>query len=207
MAESWSGTRARLRESGVPDAAVVLPDDGGATPWEGALHAAAGSDGGWTLGTVDYGRARRLLRRTGEAELISALEAYVLTPLPPVTELSAEERERMLTWAAPHILDLVNRAQGGLVVDLPAGLLVDRIGALDGYLLFPTGTSFEARSLPPTTLDQPMHSFVTTAAFRVEALVTPPWFGRPGGGLRFSISEPGVGIRDLVREGRLARLA
>lgn len=93
------------------------------------------------------------------------------------------------------------------MIDAPAGLLVDRIGALDGFLLFPAGASFEARSLPVSALNQPVHEFVTATTIRFEVQRVAPWFGRPGGGLRFSVIEPGVGIRDLVREGRLTRLA
>jgi hypothetical protein len=41
---------------------------------------------------------------------------------------------------------------------------------------------------------------------RVRAVITPPWFGRPGGGLRFTLQEPRVGIRDLVAAGVLERI-
>ena len=36
--------------------------------------------------------------------------------------------------------------------------------------------------------------------------VTPPWFGRPGGGIRFTLQEPATGLRDLVVSGRLLRV-
>ncbi|WP_410506084.1 TNT domain-containing protein [Mycolicibacterium mucogenicum] len=113
----------------------------------------------------------------------------------------------MLTWAAPYLNDIAARVGNGLTIDVPAGLLFDRIGAIDGYLLYPTGTSFEARSLPVNTLRQPLQSFATAATIRMEVASTPPWFGRPGGGLRFAIVETGVGIRDLVREGQLTLIA
>ncbi|MEZ3162036.1 TNT domain-containing protein [Microbacterium sp. BWT-B31] len=205
MTEPWEAARARLRDEAVPDEAVILPGDVGLA-WEGALHVSSTPAGVWTISTVDYGQPRLLLRRPSAEEAVAALYAYLLGPLPPASSIADDERERMLAWAAPHILDLAGRAGNRTFIDAPAGLLLDRIGALDGYLLFPTGTSFEARSLPPTALGQPLHSFVTTDALRVEASVTPPWFGRQGGGVRFAIAEAGVGIRDLVREGRLARL-
>lgn len=206
MTDAWQEVRARLRAASVPDEAVVLPGSEG-VPWEGALQVAAAPDGGWTLSTVDYGRARLLLRRTSSDEIVTALYAYLLTPLPEPIVLPDEERERMLSWAAPHVMDLAARAGSGIVIDAPPGLLLDRIGALDGYLLYPSGTSFEARSLPPTALGQPLHTFATTDTIRFEVSVTPPWFGRPGGGVRFSIVEAGVGVRDLVREGRIAQIA
>jgi hypothetical protein len=38
-------------------------------------------------------------------------------------------------WPAPHILDLAAQNARDLLIELPAGLLTDRIGALDGILL------------------------------------------------------------------------
>ena len=126
--------------------------------------------------------------------------------MPEPLPLPESERERMLAWAAPHVLDLAARHVHDTLIDLPANLLVDRIGTLDGFLLYPTGTSFEARSLPVTALDQPLQKFVTTDEIRVRATVTPPWFGRDGGGVRFSIENQTLGIRDLAREGQLRQL-
>lgn len=202
---SWGDVRSTLRENGIHDRAVLLPGDDG-VPWEGALVVADAGDR-WTLSTVDYGTARVLLRRPSAAEIVTALYQYALSPLPEPQNIPDAERERLLTWAAPHVMDLAGRGVRDTVIDLPAGLLVDRIGALDGFLLYPTGTSLEARSLPVTALEQPLQSFLTTAPIRVAATVTPPWFGREGGGIRFAVQDPSMGIRDLVREGQLRRIA
>ena len=51
-----------------------------------------------------------------------------------------------------------------------------------------------------------MHKFLTTASVRVRAATTPPWFGRPGGGIRFTLQQPATGLRDLVVSGRLQRI-
>ncbi|PKI89886.1 hypothetical protein CW368_12030 [Actinomycetales bacterium SN12] len=56
-------------------------------------------------------------------------------------------------------------------------------------------------------LRQSLHSFEVVTAFRVEVCRTPPWFGQPGGGLRISLIDRGMGIRELVREGMLRRVA
>jgi hypothetical protein len=202
----WAQVRETLRDNRVDDRAVVLPGDTDPA-WEGALTVGSTPDGTWTLATVDYGTARVLLRRPSAPEIVRALYQYALSPMPEPQALPEDERERLLTWAAPHIMDLAARPAQDLLIDLPAGLLVDRIGALDGFLLYPTGTSFEARSLPVTALEQPLQKFLTTASFRVRATVTPPWFGREGGGIRFSVEDPSMGIRDLAREGRLRQLA
>jgi Tuberculosis necrotizing toxin len=73
---------------------------------------------------------------------------------------------------------------------------------------YPIGTPFEQRSLPPTALrpENDVHQFLTTAAVRVRAAITPSWFGRPGGGIRFTLQEPATGLRDLVASGRLQRI-
>lgn len=205
MTFDWQLVRARLNEASVAPEVVHLPGDR-TIPWEGALHISEAAEGGWDLNTVDYGQARSLLSRTTDDEIASALFAYLLSPLPPHSLVGADQYERLSDWAAPHILDLLGRAEQPLVIDAPEGLLLDRIGALDGFLLYPARTSFEARSLPASAVGQPFHEFVTATTTRFEVQRTAPWFGRPGGGLRFSIVEPGVGVRDLVREGRLRRI-
>ena len=202
---SWAEVRAVLRDRGVADGAVVLPGDHGAV-WEGALSLSSGDDARWALSTIDYGQSRVLLRRSTAAEIVTALYQYALSPMPEPLPLPESERESMLAWAAPHVLDLAARHVHDTLIDLPANLLLDRIGTLDGFLLYPTGTSFEARSLPVTALDQPLQKFVTTDQIRVRATVTPPWFGRDGGGVRFSIENQTLGIRDLAREGQLRQL-
>lgn len=204
--QSWSDVRKYLRENAIPDGAVLLPNDE-QLAWEGALHVASDADGTWTLCTVDYGQPRLLLRRATRPEIVQALYAYVLTPIPEAVILATHEIERMLTWATPHLNDIAARVGNGLIIDVPAGLLLDRIGAIDGYLLYPAGTSFEARSLPVNTVRQPLQTLATASTIRMKVTSTPPWFGRPGGGLRFAIVEPGIGIRDLVREGQLTQIA
>ena len=95
-----------------------------------------------------------------------------------------------------------------IVIDLPPDLPIDRIGALDGVHTYPIDTPFEFRSLPPTALrpENDVHKFLTAADVRVRARITPPWFGRPGGGIRFTLQQPETGIRDLVVLGLLQRI-
>ena len=69
---SWAEVRAVLRDRGVADAAVVLPEDHGGA-WEGALTVSSGDDARWALSTVDYGQSRVLLRRSTAAEIVTAL--------------------------------------------------------------------------------------------------------------------------------------
>lgn len=50
-----------------------------------------------------------------------------------------------------------------------------------------------------------MHTFVARG-IRVRPVIVPPWFGQPGGGVRCTVQEPRVGIRDLVVAGVLERI-
>jgi hypothetical protein len=136
----------------------------------------------------------------------------VSRPLPPVRALARQELDTLLGRVAPHYGSLVKdlRAAGpeGFVIDLLPQLPLDRIGALDGVHTYPIGTAFEHRSLPPTALrpENDVHKLLTTAAVRVRAAITPPWFGRPGGGIRFTLQQPATGLRDLVVSGQLQRI-
>lgn len=80
---------------------------------------------------------------------------------------------------------------------------------LDGVQLFPYGTRFEARSLPPppTALGQgaERHALLTRANVLVRVEVAQPWFAQPGGGLRMTLAEDRIGIRDLVAQSVLER--
>ena len=205
------GLRAALSPLGLTPFDIQLPDeDPAVAPLEGALRVRA--DGpGFVLETVDYGQAFRLLAAGSEPEITDAVLGYVSRPLPPVRALPRQELDTYAGRVAPHYVDLQRQLReepGGFVVDLPPALPLDRIGALDGVHTYPMGTPFEHRSLPPTALrpENDVHKFLTTAQVRVWVAVTPPWFGRPGGGIRFTLQQPETGLRDLVASGRLQRV-
>ena len=178
---------------------------------EGALRVRA--DGArFVLETVDYGQAFRLLIVGAEPEITEAVIAYVSRPLPPVRVMSRGDLDTIVGKLAGHYDDLREGAGGagpqGIVIDLPRGVPIDRIGALDGVHAYPINTPFEWRSLPPTALrpETELHRFITAADVRVRATITPPWFGRPGGGIRFTLQQPETGLRDLVVSSRLQRI-
>jgi hypothetical protein len=205
------GLRAALRPLGLTPFDIELPDeDTAVAPLEGALRVRA--DGpGFVLETVDYGRAYRLLAAGSEPEITDAVLTYVSRPTPPVRALPRQELDRYAARVAPHYVDLqrqLGQEPGGFVIDLPLALPLDRIGALDGVHTYPMGTPFEHRSLPPTALrpENDVHKFLTTGQVRALVAITPAWFGRPGGGIRFTLQEPATGLRDLVVSGRLLRV-
>ncbi|MDR5698416.1 TNT domain-containing protein [Agromyces aerolatus] len=198
--------RRQLDDRRIPRQAVVLPGDDAPT-LQGALALVA-DDGGFDLVTVDYGRAVPL-GRTDHADAAAALLLdYLDRPLPEPKRIGADEYRALAASTAEQADELRPRlAEGPLLTRLPAGLAVDRIGALDGVQLFPAETSVEQRALPPTSLtgDARLHRFLTAADVLVRVEVVAPWFGQPGGGVRFTLADDFVGIRDLVESGALAQ--
>jgi hypothetical protein len=206
------GLRDELDALGLTRFDIQLPGEYSVVaPLEGALQVRADSDR-FVFETVDYGEAFRLGAAVSEADIKQAVIDYVSRPLPPVRVMSRHELDTIVGKVALHYFDLRDRAreagQRGIVIDLPAELPIDRIGALDGVHTYPIDTPFEFRSLPPTALrpENDVHQFLTTADVRVRAAVTQPWFGRPGGGIRFTLQQPSTGLRDLVVSGRLQRI-
>jgi hypothetical protein len=206
------GLRDELDALGFTPFDIQVPgEDSAVAPLEGALRVRRdGSD--FVLETIDYGEAFRLLTQKSEAEIKQAVIDYVSRPLPQVRGMSRDELDTIVGRVALHYFDLRDRAREagpqGVVIDLPPELPIDRIGALDGVHTYPIDTPFEFRSLPPTALrpENDVHKFLTAADVRVRASITPPWFGRPGGGLRFTLQQPETGLRDLVVSGRLQRI-
>ena len=212
MCRVLNGLRAQLDALGLTPFDIQLTgEDSAVAPLEGALQVRA-DDAGYVLETVDYGAAFRLLRAESDSEITDAVIDYVSRPLPPVRVMPRRELDTIVGKIAVHYFDLRDRAREagaeGIVIDLPPELPIDRIGALDGVHTYPIDTPFEFRSLPPTALrpENDVHKFLTSADVRVRAAITPPWFGRPGGGIRFTLQQPETGIRDLVVSGRLQRI-
>lgn len=212
MCRVLNGLRAQLDALGLTPFDIQLTgEDSAVAPLEGALQVRA-DDAGYVLETVDYGQAFLLLRAESDSEITDAVIAYVSRPLPPVRVMPRRELDTIVGKIAVHYFDLRDRAREagaeGIVIDLPPELPIDRIGALDGVHAYPIDTPFEFRSLPPTALrpENDVHKFLTSADVRVRAAITPPWFGRPGGGIRFTLQQPGTGIRDLIVSGRLQRI-
>jgi Tuberculosis necrotizing toxin len=206
------GLRAELETLGLSRFDIQLPgEDSAVAPLEGALRVRA-ADGQFILETVDYGEGFRLLSAASESEIQQAVIGYVSRPLPPVRVISRHDLDTIVGKVAMHYFDLRDRTRAagppGIVIDLPPELPIDRIGALDGVHTYPIDTPFEFRSLPPTALrpENDVHRFLTAADVRVRAAITPPWFGRPGGGIRFTLQQPETGIRDLVVSGELQRI-
>ncbi|MBO3662747.1 TNT domain-containing protein [Microbacterium stercoris] len=206
----FESLRQSLAQRSVAPTAVALPGYQGPLV-EGALTLRKDESlGRWVLETLDYGRAYPLATAEDEAGAEALLLAYLDRPLPPATTVSAAYIESVNEKNAGHVQDLIARTQeNSLLIELPAGVAVDRVGALDGTILAPYGTTLGARSLPPygaLPAGTEYHAFITRKDILVRAETAKPWFGQPGGGLRFTIAEDYVGVRDLVISGRLERV-
>ena len=208
----FEGLRDELSALGLTPFDITLPgEEPVVAPLEGALRLRV-SNGEFVLETVDYGSAYRLRNARTEPEAREMVLGYVSRALPPVRPMPRQELDTVVGKVAMHYFDLRDRAREagprGIVINLPPELPIDRVGALDGVHTYPVDTPIEFRSLPPSVLrpENDVHKFLTTTQVRVGAAITPPWFGRPGGGIRFTLQQPEVGLRDLVVSGALQRI-
>ena len=182
-------------------AAGVAPDElqimgrPGPAGREGALFLAEDGDR-WLLGCLDLGRM--IVSSAWPDEDTACTEAYgrLTAPLLPPRRLDPSEQARAEQVASA--LEAATPPGEPRPIELPPGLLVDRFGALHGRWLFPAGTPYAERSLPPSLLDplRPQagrHVLVVLEPVAVLAGRVEPWFGQPGGGLRLDL----VGADDV----------
>lgn len=199
--------RQRLDEAQYPADAVVLPTDApgapGSAPLEGALELRQTGAHRFSVGVRDYGVFEPFHTASTEREAADWLWNLLVAPLPTATPVAAQDlqyRSHAYQGAYAQIFAQLAGGGGALLTTLPPGVALDRLGSLDGIFLFPWATPIPNRSLPPTASGPStrLYQFVTTAPLHVEAEIVPPWFGQPGGSLRFRIAADGVGVRQLV---------
>lgn len=207
--EAVAELRAALDGYGVPRAAVVLPGEPPGPAFEGALEVVRYSPSHHALRVTDYGQHHLVGEYRSERQACLGLWQYLSGPMPPPLRITRAELAQRSAAAQRSYGDLHARLRnvgaGGILTNLAPGVPYDRYGGPDGLYLFPLGTPWEQRSLPPTA-NAPGASFVTFVALRqveIQAEIVAPWFGQPGGGIRFHV-EGGRAIRDLVRERVLA---
>ena len=204
--------RADLDAIGLTPFDITLPgEQAPVAPLEGALRVRR-TERDWVLETVDYGTGYRLLSVDSENAVPEMVLAYVSRPMPPPQPMTRDELDQLVNRVARHYFDLRDRARAagsaGISLLLPPELPVDRLGALDGVELYPVETPFGQRAHGPWSRrpENDVHTFVTTTDIAVRAAIKPPWFGQPGGGLRYRLAARGTGIRDLVVSGALRRV-
>lgn len=194
---------------------VRLPSDPPETPFPaGGLTVVRGED--WEVHLLDSGLDQPLVKASNEVAALEYVLQRLSTPLPAETSYSMDELKRAYDFMADVVEPIKQAASTspGLVVEttLQPGHVLDRIGLVDGIMLYPVGTPLRERSLPPDALDGGgaaggLHYYGVRSAIPVRARVVEPWFGQPGGGVVFRVQPPDVTIRDLVLGGSLRVLA
>lgn len=207
--EAAAELRAALDGAGVARGAVVLPGDDPTQAFEGHLEVVRYSPAHFALRVTDYGQHHLLGEYRSERQACLGLWQYLTAPMPPSVRVPQAELAARAQGAQRAYQDLhgrlLNVGLGGLITNLAVGVPYDRFGGLDGLYFFGWGTPWEQRSLPPTA-NAPgaqLVSFVALRPVEVQAEIVAPWFGQPGGGIRFHV-EGGRAMRDLVREQALA---
>ncbi len=80
-------------------------------------------------------------------------------------------------------------------ITLPAGTPLGRWGYSGGSFLAPAGTHFAQLSLPPASQVAPYFEYVVAnpanlpPGLRIEQSQAAPWFGQPGGGIQYRITD------------------
>ncbi|PRX92295.1 TNT domain-containing protein [Allonocardiopsis opalescens] len=89
------------------------------------------------------------------------------------------------------------------MIELPPTTEIDRIGNLDGNLVYAAGTDYANRSLPPDWVRRDYHVFRVERPMPALMGVAVPWFEQPGGGTGLYLDRP---IGQLLAEGYLVEI-
>jgi hypothetical protein len=217
-----------LRRAGIPDALYALP--GIHPPRRGleSYYFLSNRSGQYAVGVFERGEERIGRSFAGADQACRWMYDQLVFPDPPPRRLPAAKAvaaKDATRSAVARVRKIVQPEPGATtsttIYDLPAGVLVDQFGQESGSYLYPDGTPFKERSLPPSTLSTAdrrfpynYHRYQVAKSFRVRAGVAAPAFGQPGGALQFHV-EPGlideapdlVTLRWLLRTGYLKRIA
>lgn len=88
-------------------------------------------------------------------------------------------------------------------VVLEPDTVLDCVGDGTGRVLFPVGTPFPQRSLPPSHAEREYRRYRVMRRLPVWRSVTAPWFAQPGGGVRYRAT---YSVDELVGLGHLVEL-
>lgn len=213
--EALDALGARLTAAGVSRRDVILPGAVDPLPRMGALIVELEA-GGARLDSFDAGRTRTL-GRFGEPEaLVAEVTTRAIDPLPdPMDwpESRVPEADAVMQDVAAQVVDTLTPQPGGRVsFELTLGGIVDKFGTSHGFLLYPGGTPFAQRSLPPSEVDASFPDLglvrygIAKPGIPVVAELIPPAFGQPGGGVLLTLAAPEQTIWDLLVSGALRRL-
>lgn len=218
-----------LRRSGVPDDLYALPGVREPRPAVESHYLLERAPGGFAAAVFERGKRHPGRRFFVEDEACRWLYDELVFEHPAPRTLTAEEEQRAKERTAEvvrEVVTLIRRSERSAQAAtapymLAEGLIVDQFGQESGSFLYPDGTPFEQRSLPPSLLnttdpDYPhgYHRYEVTRAFRVRTGLTAPAFGQPGGGVQFKLertflTDPPalLTVLRLLRNGYLRRVS
>ena len=81
-------------------------------------------------------------------------------------------------------------------VILKPGTIIDRYGSGSGKYFSPSGTSYEARALPPFMEGANYMKYIVKEPLRIRMGKICPWFGQPGGGVQYFAEFSAKELRD-----------
>ncbi len=213
--EALDGLAALLTEANVSRRDVILPGAVDPLPRMGALIVEL-EDRAARLESFDAGRTRTLGRFAEPGALVAEVVKRAVDPLPASLdwpESRVPEADAVMQDVAAQVIQtLAPRPGGRASFDLTLGGIVDKFGSSNGFLLYPGGTPFAERSLPPSEVDASFPDLglvrygIAAPNISVVAELVPPAFGQPGGGVLLSLAQPELTIRDLLLDGSLRRL-
>jgi hypothetical protein len=122
---------------------------------------------------------------------------FLVRPADPDHERAAE-----YAWPPGELFPEGGHDTGEPVV-LPEDTVIDRFGGAEGRVFAEDGTPFASRSLPPDQLAAGYHRYRVGRALPMWRTVSAPWFGQPGGGVRYRAVCP---VADLVAMGYLTEI-
>ncbi|MBA9006723.1 MULTISPECIES: TNT domain-containing protein [Thermomonospora] len=223
---TFARLRADLDRAGVPRSLYVLP--GQPRPPAGratSYYVVARDKDGFSGGVVEYQQGRIAGEFPTEDEACRWLYGELVIkegrprPLTPQAERQAAGQGAAL--AADARGKLTAAGTPTLAYQLQPGQLVDQFGQESGSVLFPFGTAWAQRGLPPAAradavpgVPASYFRYRVVRPFQVMASISQPAPGSPGGGVRFTVNAnllprpPALPtIRWLVRNGYLERVS
>jgi hypothetical protein len=217
-----------LRKAGVPAHLYALPPLRDPERGLESYFFVVEQSGGFQVGIHERGKNRIGYRTESERQACQHLYDELVFETPPPRRLSADERKqarersREVTELVGPAARLAMQTAGAAVVPhmLEPGLIVDQFGQESGTYLYPLGTPFDQRSLPPSVLNTTdprfpygYHRYEVVRPFRVRAGIVTRAFGQPGGGIQFKVEptflpeQPALlSILWLLRRGFLRRI-
>lgn len=218
--------RAALAQAGVPSTLYVLPGQR-RPPADRAssYYVVAFSGDQFTGGLVEFERARIAVELPTENEACRWLYGELVISEKPPHVLNQQTERQAVQQGAALTADarakITTAGGGSIAYMLPQGRFVDTFGQESNSYLFPFGTSFAQRGLPPSARAAPARGspvpylrYRVAKPFQVSASISDPVEGSPGGGVRFTINAdlfargPALPtIRWLLRNGYLERVS